>query len=77
MIYSGSRKKIAEHGGGTANDIDVALVVSGKGSHKEIVVEPVSTTQIAPTILKALGLNPWELQAVVKEGTQVLPDRLD
>jgi hypothetical protein len=29
--------------------------------------------QIAPTILKALGLNPFDLQAVQKEHTQLLP----
>jgi hypothetical protein len=34
----------------------------------------VSTTQVAPTILKALGLNPRDLQAVQLEGTSVLPD---
>ena len=34
---------------------------------------PVQTTQIAPTILKALGLDPGKLQAVQMEHTQVLP----
>ncbi len=34
---------------------------------------PVETTQIAPTILKLLGLNPSDLQAVQIEGTKVLP----
>ena len=33
----------------------------------------VETTQIAPTILALLGLNPYELQAVRIEHTQVLP----
>jgi len=33
----------------------------------------VETTQVAPTILKLLGLNPGSLQAVQREGTQVLP----
>jgi hypothetical protein len=33
----------------------------------------VATTQVAPTILKALGLDPDDLQAVRIEGTQVLP----
>jgi hypothetical protein len=33
----------------------------------------VTTTQVAPTILKALGLSPSSLQAVVAEGTTVLP----
>jgi hypothetical protein len=33
----------------------------------------VQTKQVAPTILKALGLDPASLQAVQKEGTQELP----
>jgi hypothetical protein len=33
----------------------------------------VETTQVAPTILKLLGLNPWGLQAVQIEHTGVLP----
>jgi len=33
----------------------------------------VETTQIAPTILQLLGLNPQALQAVKIEGTKVLP----
>jgi hypothetical protein len=33
----------------------------------------VATTQIAPTILKVLGLDPDELQSVRLEGTRVLP----
>ncbi len=34
---------------------------------------PVETTQIAPTILRLLGLNPFALQAVRVEHTRVLP----
>jgi hypothetical protein len=30
--------------------------------------------QVAPTILKALGLDPSALDAVREEGTQVLPE---
>jgi hypothetical protein len=33
----------------------------------------VETTQVAPTILQALGLDPAGLDAVRKEGTAVLP----
>jgi len=33
----------------------------------------VETTQIAPTILRLLGLDPSKLNAVQIEGTQVLP----
>jgi hypothetical protein len=38
-----------------------------------ILRRPVETTQIAPTILKLLGLDPHALQAVQVEHTQVLP----
>lgn len=34
---------------------------------------PAETTQVAPTILASLGLDPNDLQAVQIEGTQVLP----
>ena len=35
---------------------------------------PVSLRQVAPTILKALGLKPHALDAVRLEGTKRLPD---
>ena len=34
---------------------------------------PVETTEIAPTILALLGLDPDALQAVREQGTPVLP----
>jgi arylsulfatase A-like enzyme len=39
----------------------------------ESVNTPVQTAQVAPTILKALDLNPHSLQSVRLEHTQVLP----
>ena len=66
--------KIAEHGGDAEDDRHVPLVVWGAGISNNIVDEPVKTKQIAPTILKLLGLNPTELDAVKKENTEVLPD---
>jgi arylsulfatase A-like enzyme len=72
-IYSGSSKKRAEHGGGTVDDTAVALLVSRPTLAKVTVTTPVTTTQVAPTILKQLGLDPAKLQAVVKESTAVLP----
>jgi phosphoglycerol transferase MdoB-like AlkP superfamily enzyme len=72
-IYT-TGSKIAEHGGDNAGDRDVPLVVYAPG-----VIAPrqsrrsVETTQVAPTILKLLGLSPRSLQAVRREGTQVLP----
>ena len=54
------------------------LVVSGAGVHDEraaIERQPVETTQIAPTILRLLGLDPQALQAVDAEHTRALPLR--
>jgi hypothetical protein len=74
VIYSGSSKKIAEHGGGTTDDTNVMLLVSFPGlKTAQTVTTSVATTQVAPTILQALGISPTQLQGVVKESTQVLP----
>lgn len=74
VVYTGGVKKIAEHGGDAAADRDVALVVSGAGvAHRgSRTGQHVSTTQIAPTILKLLGLDPRSLQGVREDGTRVL-----
>ena len=49
-------------------------MVSGAGVMPGVVNNrPVETTQIAPTILGLLGLNPAALEAVRLEGTAVLP----
>jgi hypothetical protein len=39
-----------------------------------VVEDRVETTQIAPTILALLGLDPSDLQAVRAEHTRVLPE---
>ncbi len=65
--------KIAEHGGGAEDDRHVALLVSNPALIASINADPVSTTQIAPTILTALGLDPAKLDAVKAEGTVKLP----
>jgi arylsulfatase A-like enzyme len=49
------------------------LVVLPGLAHGHRVGAPVETTQIAPTILRLLGLNPRALQAVRIEHTPVLP----
>jgi hypothetical protein len=74
-VYTGKQAKIAEHGGDNPQDRDVPLVVSGKpvGRSGGLVGSPVETTQIAPTILKLLGLDPNALEAVQIEHTPVLP----
>jgi len=64
--------KLAEHGGFSDDDRNVALMLSAPGIKPEFVETLVYTTQIAPTILSALGLDPSALESVQKEGTQVL-----
>ncbi|WP_321886464.1 alkaline phosphatase family protein [Paraburkholderia bannensis] len=68
--------KLAEHGGFHDDDTRVALLVSNPhlAAAGQRVTWPVSTTQVAPTMLAALGLSPRALQAVAQEGTAVLPD---
>lgn len=73
VTYSGSSKKLAEHGGFAHDDVNVMLLLSNPSFEPKTVTSPVETLQIAPTILQALGLDPYQLQAVQKEGTQVLP----
>jgi hypothetical protein len=73
VIYTGSLKKQAEHGGFAPDDTNVMLVVSNPGLRARTVTSFVETTQVAPTILKILGLDPNRLEAVRKEGTPVLP----
>ncbi|MFC0433960.1 alkaline phosphatase family protein [Kutzneria buriramensis] len=74
VVYTGKKSKIAEHGGAAPDDRDVALVVSGAGVHGHRTVDAsVETTQIAPSILALLCLDPNALRAVRAEHTQVLP----
>ena len=54
-------------------DRNVPLVVAGQGAGRGSSDATVETTQIAPTILRLLGLSPRELQAVRVEGTRSLP----
>jgi predicted AlkP superfamily pyrophosphatase or phosphodiesterase len=65
--------KLAEHGGMNPGDRHVLMVVNGPGIPAQVESASVETTQVAPTILAVLGLNPAALRAVRAEGTQVLP----
>jgi hypothetical protein len=49
------------------------MLVSNPKLRARTITSPVETSQVAPAIVKALGLNPESLQAVQIEGTQVLP----
>ncbi|MGW0207004.1 alkaline phosphatase family protein [Streptomyces sp. NPDC003233] len=76
VVYTGGQKKIAEHGGAHADDLNVPLVISGAGTRAGVTrAGQVETAQIAPTILTLLGLDPQSLQAVQKEHTKSLPVR--
>jgi len=75
VVYTGKTKKIAEHGGNDPQDRDVPLVISWPSIKHRVQTTQVQTTQIAPTILSLLGLDPHALEAVVAEGTRGLPLR--
>jgi arylsulfatase A-like enzyme len=73
VVYTGGTK-VAEHGGDNPGDRDVPILVYAPGTvHHGASNHWVETTQVAPTILQLLGLDPGSLQAVQQEGTQVLP----
>jgi hypothetical protein len=72
-IYTTSTKKIAEHGGMSFGDTNVGLVVSRPRMRGRTLKTPVLTSQVAPTILRALGLDPSALKSVQVEETPVLP----
>ena len=74
VTYSGSTKKLAEHGGFSHDDTNVIMLLSNPSFNPKTVTAPVGTIQVAPTILQALGLDPDSLQAVKRQGTPVLPD---
>jgi arylsulfatase A-like enzyme len=73
VTYSGSTKKLAEHGGFSRDDTNVIMIVSNPSFKPQVVTSPVETMQVAPTILAALGLDPNALDTSRLEGTQVLP----
>jgi len=72
VIFTGG-SKIAEHGGLNEDDIHTALLVSFAGMEQNVVKTPVLNQQVAPTIIKALGFDPNQLEAVQKEQITVLP----
>lgn len=73
VTYSKSTSKQAEHGGFAHDDTNVMILVSNPNFERKTLTTPVQTDQVAPTVLKALGLDPDSLQAVQLQGTPVLP----
>jgi hypothetical protein len=72
VTYSSSTSMIGDHGGFAHDDTNVVLLVNHPGFAPQTVSNTVTTAQVAPTIVQALGLNPQLLDAVQKEGTSVL-----
>jgi hypothetical protein len=72
-IYTGSSKKNAEHGGFSFGDTNVGLIVSNPRIRASVLKTPVATSQVAPTILRALDLDPEALNSVRVERTPILP----
>jgi arylsulfatase A-like enzyme len=73
VVYTGSSKKQAEHGGFANDDTNVMMLVSNPSIDQSTDYSFVETKQVAPTILQILGLDPNALDAVKMEGTTVLP----
>jgi hypothetical protein len=74
VTYTGSAAKLEEHGGFSHDDTNVMLLVANPSIKHKIVSTFTTTSQVAPTILDVLGLNPNALQAVKLEGTSALPE---
>jgi hypothetical protein len=75
VVYDAPNSKLVDHGSGSAEDTHVPLVVVNPRLPGGVTIDcAVSLRQVAPTILKALGLKPQSLDAVRLEGTKKLPD---
>jgi Type I phosphodiesterase / nucleotide pyrophosphatase len=74
VTYSGSTTMIADHGGFGHDDTNVVMLVANASFKGSTIFATTTTTQIAPTIIKALGLDPMALEAVRKEGTRPLAE---
>jgi hypothetical protein len=74
MTYIGPASALGDHGGFAHDDTNVMLLVANPRFSPRTVSNATTTTQVAPTILKALGLDPQALDAVRIEGTAVLPE---
>lgn len=74
VTYSGSTTMIGDHGGFAHDDTNVLMLVENPRFRRQTISATVTTSQVAPTILDALGLDPRELDGVRMEGTPVLPE---
>jgi len=60
-------------GGFSYGDTNVGLIVSNPAFRSSVLKTLVSTAQVAPSILHALGVSPTALKSVQIEKTEVLP----
>jgi len=74
VTYIGPGSALGDHGGFGHDDTNVMLVVANPCFWPQTVSNATTTTQVAPTVLKALGIDPQALDAVRIEGTSVLPE---
>jgi predicted AlkP superfamily pyrophosphatase or phosphodiesterase len=63
----------AEHGGFNENELHVPITIAHNTVKHGTVMAPVTTTQLAPTMLNMLGISPSTLTGVTLEGTAILP----
>jgi predicted AlkP superfamily pyrophosphatase or phosphodiesterase len=68
-----SPKVYAEHGGFNENELHVPITIVHNTVPHGTVQAPVTTTQLAPTMLTLLNIDPSNLTGVGIEGTVVLP----
>ncbi|KAG2427938.1 hypothetical protein HXX76_011925 [Chlamydomonas incerta] len=76
VVYVGNpakHSKAGDHGGLNDDDTHVALLVSKCGQKPKTVTDRVETRQVAPTVLKLLGLDHTKLTACMTEGCDPLP----
>ena len=72
VIFTGGTK-LSEHGGFNEDDVHVALLISNPSLDARTVKTPVSNQQVPASILRVLGIDPNQLEAVRKEQVHVLP----
>jgi hypothetical protein len=72
VVYT-TATKLADHGGFGDEELHIPLVVSQPGLEAGTNNEPVDLRQVAPTILKSLGLQSHLLEAVRAENVKRLP----
>ena len=73
VVYTTVGSKICDHGGLDEQDRHVAMVIAGPRVRAGTVKRRVTLQQVAPTIMKALGLKEHDLDAVRLEHTHRLP----